>query len=259
MENLFNAQIKYFVRKECSTSWRLERQVFQKYGLVLVLSGDARYLIDGVAYSVHAGNLVCFTPGVTREATTQGMSIAALDFTLLRGSFALPAVSEFTRTEELERLLTEFQYEWLQKGKGYELKCNALFLLILHALLYGGRVPAANPHVEKIKRYIVEHSTEPVSLPKLAELTGLSTVYCGALFRKTQGVTIAQYANRIRVEKAAAMLAESHNISEVAYSCGFNDVYYFSSTFKRMMGVPPSVYRDRSTLGMPEPPRPLPD
>ena len=250
MENLFNARIDYFVMKKCSPNWRLEYQTFPKYGLVMVLTGSARYLIDGVEYNVQAGDLICFSPGVTRYASPTGMSIAALDFTLLRGRFGLPVVSKFTRTEQLDRLLAEFQYEWLQKGKGCELKCDALFLLILHALLYGGSVSAANPHVEKIKRYIVDHSTEAVSVAKLAELTGLNTVYCGALFRKTQGVTIAEYANRIRVERAAALLTENHNISEAAYACGFNDVYYFSSTFKRIMGVPPSVYRDRSMRGM---------
>ena len=256
VENLSNAEITYFVLKECSPDWRLEHRIFSIYGLTLVLAGEAQYFIDDVEYNVKAGDLICVRPGCTRAASTTGMTCAALDFILMRGSFDWPVVSKFTHTEELDRLLTELQYEWLQKNAGYDLKCNALFLLILHALMYGSSVSAINPHVEKIKRYIVDHSTEPIHIAALAELTGLSTVYCGALFRKTQGITIAEYANRIRVERAAALLADSdYDITEVAYLCGFNDVYYFSNTFKRITGVPPSVYKGRPVRFAPEKPK----
>lgn len=246
MNDLLNLEVKYFVHKVCSPTWRLEEKVFLLNGLVLVLEGAARYLINKREYQVTAGDLVYVRPGDTRAATTTGMTCAAIDFVAHRGVFELPVVSRFVWTRELDRLLREFQYEWLEKGPGRELKCGALFLLILHDLVYGQDMTGANIHVEKIKRYIVEHLTEPISLKSLAELVGLNQVYCGALFRKTQGMTIAEYTNRIRVGRATTLLEEgAHHISEIAYMCGFNDVYYFSTIFKRLMGVSPSKYRSR--------------
>lgn len=215
-------------------------------GMLLVLDGEARYTIDGQTYGVKGGDLVFVPPGSTREATTTGMTCAAFDFVLKRGIFRLPPVSRYTRTEELNRLIREFQYEWLQKAAGRDMKCTALFLLILHSLLYGNEAENTNYHVEKLKRHIVDHFAEPVRVGELAGLVGLSPVYCGALFRKTQGVTIAEYAKRIRVHKATALLDEGvHGITEIAYMCGFNDVYYFSRTFKRIMGVSPTKYKTR--------------
>lgn len=246
MKELLNVEIKYFVHKVCTPAWRLEENEFLLHGLVLVLDGNACYWINKQEYQVTAGDLVYVHPGALRAATTTGMTCAAIDFTVLDGEFALPVVSRFVWTQELDRLLREFQYEWLEKKPGYQLKCGALFLLVLHALLYGREITRTNVHVEKMKRYIVEHLTEPLSLKRLAALVGLNPVYCGALFRKTQGMTIAEYINRLRVDRAVTLLEEGgHRITDIAYMCGFNDVYYFSATFKRWLGVSPSRYRER--------------
>ncbi len=91
------------------------------------------------------------------------------------------------RTDALDRLLDEFEYEWLQSAEGRDLKCAALFLLILHALRYGGELSGPNRHVEKIKRHIVENFAQPLRVRELAELAGLNAVYCGALFRGWRG------------------------------------------------------------------------
>lgn len=244
MIDLMNFEIIYFVHKECGASWRLERKVFPMYDLVAVFEGNARYNIDGIEYKVNAGDFILVRPGSVRAATTTGMICTAFDFVLKKGKIELPVVSRFERTEELESLIMDFQYEWLQRDDGYEIKCGALFMLILNMLIYGKSKVESSLHVEKLKRYIVEHYAEPVSVSKLAEMAGLSAVYCGALFRRVQGVTITEYANRIRVLKASALLAEGgYDIATVAESCGFNDVYYFSKSFKKIMGMPPSAYR----------------
>lgn len=252
MDGLLNLDVTYFVHKTCGLSWRVESRSFPIYGFLLVLEGSAHYIIDGVEFEAPAGSMVSFRPGCARLATTAtGMTCAAFDFTVApqaAGSLELPVLHRFIHTEELERLLRDFQFEWLQKGEGYGLRCGAMLLLILHQLLHGGNSSPYNHHVEKVKRHIVEHYTEPTDVRALAEMVGLSTVYCGALFRRSQGMTIAEYANRIRVRKAASLLEEQdHDITEIAYLCGYSDVYYFSNTFKRIMGSSPSRYRARHT------------
>jgi AraC-like DNA-binding protein len=209
-------------------------------GMVIILRGEAHYRIDGRDYHVRAGDVVYTRPGMEREATTTGMLCAAFDFDLSKGCIDLPIISRHSGTEELERLIREYQYEWLGKAPGFKLKCAGIFLQLLHELQYGGET-RANYHVEKIKRYIVDHYAKPIRVESIAAMSGLSTVYCGALFRRTQGMTIIQFANLIRVQRAASILEEEvYSIGEVAYMCGFSDVYYFSRTFKKIMGISPS-------------------
>ncbi|MDL2232536.1 AraC family transcriptional regulator [Ruminococcaceae bacterium OttesenSCG-928-L11] len=218
------------------------------------MEGSAHYRINGVDCEVGDGNLVYVQSGSMREATTTGMLCAAFDFELLRGTLSLPVITPFVQTEELTRLIREFSYEWLQKNPGRELRCTALFQLILHALLYTGQNADANFHVERMKRYIVEHYTEPIRIRDLALREGLNPVYCGALFREKQGVSVAEYANRIRIQSAKSLLQEGvHTVTEVADMCGFGDVYYFSNTFKRLAGVTPSQYKARAAGRNPKP------
>ena len=245
MDGLMNIDVKYFVQKKCSANWCVSSEAFKLHGFLLVTEGSARYIIDGQEFEASAGSMVNFKPGCSRLGTTEGMSCVALDFVLNSGSLNLPVHHRFEPSDELDRLLRDFQFEWLQRREGYKLKCSALVQLILHQLFYGGG-PIQNPYVEKIKRHIVENYSRPTDVRELSELLGLSPVYCGALFRKVQGVTIAEYANQIRARRAAALLEEQDlSITEIAQLCGFSDVYYFSKTFKRVMGSSPSRYRGR--------------
>ena len=49
------------------------------------------------------------------------------------------------------------------------------------------------------------------------------------------------------LEKAAELLLTTNmTAAEVAYKVGFDDQYYFSKSFKRYFGQPPSQYRKGS-------------
>lgn len=64
---------------------------------------------------------------------------------------------------------------------------------------------------------------------KMKELTGLST---------------SEFIRNIRLEQAARLLKERHvNVSQVAYTLGFNNVAHFSKVFRQHFGVPPSEYK----------------
>ena len=48
------------------------------------------------------------------------------------------------------------------------------------------------------------------------------------------------------MEKAKELLITGHyTVSEIAYECGFENVYYFSNVFKKIVGVSPTAYRKK--------------
>lgn len=67
------------------------------------------------------------------------------------------------------------------------------------------------------------------------------------LYRKVKGLTglsVNGYIRKIRLNMALKMLQEEGtNVSETAYSCGFNDISYFISCFKNEFGSTPSEKR----------------
>jgi len=241
----------YFVRKACNTNWKLEPHRISFYALVFVLEGSADYTIDGIPYRVREGDLVFIKPGSERGASTTGMTCVAIDFVLEEGQdIDLPVVSSRTDFENFQWLFQELGFEWLQQKEGYRLKCQSIFGLILHKLLYERQCSAANAHVEAMKRYIVEHYNEKLTVTQIANAVMLNPVYCGALFKRLEGRSISEFLNLVRVNQAASLLESGeYNVGEAAERTGFKDIYYFSNTFKRLMGMPPNAYKNKPAAG----------
>ncbi len=67
------------------------------------------------------------------------------------------------------------------------------------------------------------------------------------LYRKTKavlGISISDYIQNIRLEKAKELLLEDNlTISDVAYSTGFSSPNYFSTSFKNKYGKTPNKYK----------------
>jgi AraC-like DNA-binding protein/ligand-binding sensor protein len=102
-------------------------------------------------------------------------------------------------------------------------------------------------HPSAIKRavdYILKNFSRKISLEEIASTSGFSAPYFSTMFKEEMGENLSHYLNRLRVEKASALLIESsQNLTEIAHSCGFEDQSWFSKTFKHYTGVTPSKYR----------------
>ena len=80
---------------------------------------------------------------------------------------------------------------------------------------------------------------------KYARICGVSESSFYAYFKEWSGESPKEYKNRIRINAAKSMLENSNlPISEIAFRVGFDDPYYFSRLFKKMVGVPPRTFRN---------------
>ena len=100
--------------------------------------------------------------------------------------------------------------------------------------------------MSKINNIIEENIDQSdFSVEELSQLLNISRVQ---LYRKVKallGMSVSEYINSIRLNKAKIFLKESsQNISEIAYSVGFSSPGYFSTSFKNKYGVTPHNYRN---------------
>jgi len=64
------------------------------------------------------------------------------------------------------------------------------------------------------------------------------------LFKQQTGNTPQEFIREKRVEHASKLLYHTdQSIKQISVECGFNDRYYFTRVFNRIMGVPPARYR----------------
>ena len=59
-------------------------------------------------------------------------------------------------------------------------------------------------------------------------------------FKKITGQTIIEYTNNYRCQQAANLITSGYTISEAATKCGFENLSFFTKTFKKHMGIVPS-------------------
>ena len=98
--------------------------------------------------------------------------------------------------------------------------------------------------VTKIKQYINDHYAEQIRLDTLASIVGMSPSAFSRFFKLRTGKPLSDYVLDIRLGYAARMLVDSsHNISEICYECGFNNLSNFNRIFKAKRGITPREFR----------------
>jgi len=252
MSSSIHPKVIYFVSKNCSKEWEIIPKKIEFYSLLFVEEGSAVYIIDGEKYEPQKGDVLCIKPGSVREATTTGMTCIGIDFVLQEESdFNLPILTRWGDLEDFRILFQDLQFEWLQQKPGFELKSVAYLMLILHKLIYERKQHVKNIHVELMKRFIMEHHKQDLSVGMIAKEVSLSPVYCGALFKRIENCTIAEFLTQVRINRAITLLETGeYSISETAMESGFMDIYYFSNTFKKIVGVSPSKYKNYHSIKM---------
>ena len=103
---------------------------------------------------------------------------------------------------------------------------------------------SAQERVEASIKQLRQRWTEPSRVTELAAAAGLSVTHYTAIFRRITGFSPIDFVLRTRIQRAAHRLLTRHvAVAEIASACGFNDPYYFTRCFSRIMGVSPRRYR----------------
>lgn len=98
--------------------------------------------------------------------------------------------------------------------------------------------------IDEITQNIIDNITNSnFDVEMLAKEVGMSR---SQLYRKTKavlGLSPIDYINTLKFQKSVEMLKTGkYRISEIAYELGFSDARYFSSSFAKRFGVPPSSF-----------------
>lgn len=112
------------------------------------------------------------------------------------------------------------------------------------------RLDQYSPIVRRAITYIHVHLADPLSLSQVAGGIKISTSYLSRIFNYETGESLSCYISRMRVEKAAELLAFSNmSVQNIAAYVGFSDLNYFSRCFKKYKEMTPTEYRRRASIG----------
>lgn len=104
---------------------------------------------------------------------------------------------------------------------------------------YGSR------RIERVMEYINLNFSKNISLSEAARIATMTDISFSRFFKARTGRTFIDTVNEIRLGQASRMLIDTtHNITEVGYKCGFNNISNFNRIFRKKKGCTPKEFRD---------------
>lgn len=256
-DTVFLPRIEYFVERKDSPNWSIITDVINFYDLTYICGGYAVYSVDGKDYPLKKGDLVFVAKGQNRQAWTDPdnpVHSYAFNFNIYTPeaqsvTLNFPTVFHIGSDPYFHDILAKVNKTWLEREKGFMFEASALLMLALHHIAkkykaYASKQSLCDSRIDSIKQYILTNYSKRIYQRELADLVNLHPVYMGTLFNAMTGYTIKEYLNRIRVNKASDLLSEQElSVTQTAYLCGFDDVFYFSKVFKKYTGLSPTEWK----------------
>ncbi len=101
--------------------------------------------------------------------------------------------------------------------------------------------------VQRACTYILEHSSEKLTLGDVARECFSNKTYLSHIFKVETGMSFIDYVSMVKCERAKKMIRETDlKMFEIADKLGFDDSEYFSRSFKSGVGMSPSEYKKRN-------------
>ena len=159
-------------------------------------------------------------------------------------------------TPDIPRLIQHLFRSMKEEHTGYELVVTGLLYTFLGFIFQQGlyHEAASLPLREHCRKRITQlkqtfqlidsQYQQPLTLTDLAQAANLSPNYFCRFFQKITHHSPIDYLNRYRIEMACLKLTHTNDsITEIAFSCGFNDVSYFIRLFRRYKETSPRKYK----------------
>ncbi len=143
-------------------------------------------------------------------------------------------------------VITEESFDYENEAR-YQVS-KAMRILVEHLSEIDTPTKSNDILLERMKiaiSHIEAHYADDISNHDLMELLDCCESVLLRNFKQVVGTSPIQFLMNYRIQKAADMLLTTDlKCCDIAASCGFHDISYFTKIFKRTMGVTPSMYRD---------------
>lgn len=99
-------------------------------------------------------------------------------------------------------------------------------------------------YVLRAEEYMEHFLHTPLTVADIADYLHINRSYLTALFKKHRGYSTLQAIQQRRMDAAKAYLVDTdYDITQIARSVGYDNVFVFSHAFKHRFGQSPTAYR----------------
>lgn len=240
--------------------------------ILLLVSGQGSYFVDGRRYLLNPGDIVLIgsrsvhKPELSEKEVyeriiiyvkpeyLQNMSTESSDLLSLFSGGS----GHVLRLKEQRRRAVFSLAEKLRKDLGSEAFGRDVLSQadLLQLLVELGRSmtdsTASLPHpgmpenrrVQEIMEYLDRNLTEEIDIDHLAERFYISKFYMMRLFQKETGMTVYAYLTQKRLMRARELMNGGVRAMEACYACGFHSYSSFTRAYGKYFGTTPTGRMD---------------
>lgn len=240
------------------------------YEISYIVSGKGFMNIDGTTFQVKAGDIILNKPGEVHDLWADDQEPFRLFYVGFHFRFdygtehpLLPVRRMFdqrgyriaTNRYDVSGAFVETFEELLRLNtfSSFMIEAGLRRILVLtYRNFYedwaGAYSPPHNPDrsvdvVYEIINYVDNNIMEITDLSQIAQKLNYSYPHISRKFTKETGMTIKDYYNRKRFDKAVALLQARHlTITQIAEILGYQSIHAFSKAFRKYFGLSPSHY-----------------
>lgn len=217
----------------------------------LTVKGEGGLLIGGKRYAVSAGSLVfAFSGEQVSAENVKDLQYMYIDF---RGNRAEELFRRFDIRSHSRSYggfdgLIPLWHESLSRASVQTVDLAAESILLYTFSRLFGNLSESSSTVSRIVELSEENFTDPeLGISAVAEELGYNAKYISHLFKEKMGVGYSEYLRSLRIKYAISLLNNGiDSVKNVALLSGFSDPLYFSTVFKKTVGVAPKDYLRRS-------------
>lgn len=248
--------------------WDWDEHLNTEIEMVLICQGISQNIVNNVKFSASDGDLYFV---LTNQLHCEDILTSHLDYYLLRfelldsfgdsigfipqGLSKKQCIKNFKGQciDYFEKIL---QLSWMDDSRS-EAKIEELILhlsqLVKSEFLKQESsessdrfVPPQNALALKAIEYLNNRVLTNISVKELAEHCCVTPSHLTHVFKDSMGVAPIKYHQQLRMDRAKHFLADSSFcIYQVAHEVGFEDQFYFSRLFKKIIGLSPTQYRSQ--------------
>lgn len=267
-----NADVLWAFMLKYSKDWGIRAHTHDFYQLYYITSGEGWMSIENTHIHLLPKLCVLIRPDQEHELfKMQNGPLRMIDIKFYVHDAGLSEeLEKLPQTQEMnqnfQELLSDIRSEWklmlpFRKNMVDILMEQALYLLVrAHAKTERSNVIFSHilDHTKNLTglpqtmaQYIRNRCFDHLSLDAMAKELTYNRNYLCKVFKQATGMTIIQYANYVRVERALELICYSdEKISTISEISGFHDVHYFAKVFKEITNHTPGELRNRQEYDM---------
>ena len=215
--------------------------------MILVEQGEGTFLFDGIPYTVSAGTLIFGFEGESFSLLNgDGIRYLYIKFRGARTKtlYRRFGISPHSRKKEGCNAFIPFCKDCLLSTQQENIDIVAESILLYVFSRLSANQSAQDATIQKIIDMTEEHFRDPdLSLAQIAKEIGYNPKYLSHYFKKKMNVTYSEYLRSFRFKYAISLFELGiSSVKNVALLSGFSDPLYFSSTFKKAIGISPKEF-----------------